>query len=169
MWKKQITCKLTLFISSRAASPLCLERQARITLAPLLARSMAVVFPMPVLLPKKIFLILHGFWIWMQTEKATHHCYQTRTLTYQSQSQFSHATLLYCCFDTLAELMLCVLDLANCSTLNWYEHMTAWHAWHFGVVYSCWVLPIVVPCQTLYDYCKCKSIKSLKVKQRMWN
>lgn len=43
--------RLTLLTSSRAASPLCLLRQARMTLAPLLAKSMAVVFPMPVLLP----------------------------------------------------------------------------------------------------------------------
>ncbi len=43
--------QLTLLISSRAASPLCLLRQARITRAPLLARSKAVAFPMPVLLP----------------------------------------------------------------------------------------------------------------------
>lgn len=50
--RKQIRFVLTLLISSRAASPLCLLRQARITLAPLLARSMAVVLPMPVLLPR---------------------------------------------------------------------------------------------------------------------
>lgn len=44
--------RLTLLTSSRAASPLCLLRQARITRAPLLAKSMAVCFPMPVLLPE---------------------------------------------------------------------------------------------------------------------
>lgn len=42
---------LTLLTSSTAACPLCTLRQARITLAPLFARSMAVDFPMPVLLP----------------------------------------------------------------------------------------------------------------------
>lgn len=42
---------LTLRMSKAAAVPLSLLRQARITLAPLLARARAVDFPMPVLLP----------------------------------------------------------------------------------------------------------------------
>lgn len=42
---------LTFLMSLMAASALCLSRQAIITLAPLLDRSIAVVFPMPVLDP----------------------------------------------------------------------------------------------------------------------
>lgn len=43
--------KFTLLMSYTAASAFSLLRQARITLAPLLARSKAVVLPIPVLLP----------------------------------------------------------------------------------------------------------------------
>lgn len=42
---------LTLRMSKEAASAFSLLRQARITLAPLFARSRAVALPMPVLLP----------------------------------------------------------------------------------------------------------------------
>lgn len=44
---------LTLLISETAASAFSLLRQAGITLAPLLAKSKAVAFPIPVLLPRE--------------------------------------------------------------------------------------------------------------------
>ena len=45
----------TSMTSARAISPLCWLRQARMTLAPLLARVMAVFFPIPVLLPPDVW------------------------------------------------------------------------------------------------------------------
>lgn len=73
---------LTLLISSSAASPRCLLRQARITRAPLLARSRAVVFPIPVLLPvgEKAFILLIRE-TWCNTVATKHSLYLPVTIT----------------------------------------------------------------------------------------
>lgn len=89
---------LTLLISSSAASPRCLLRQARITRAPLLARSKAVVFPIPVLLPagEKTFYSAH------QSRHGATQWPQNTAFAYQSQSQFSHVALLCLCISFLS-------------------------------------------------------------------